>query len=262
MLVRGVLLGAVLLMQMQLSAGESVADAYESRTVTVTERGEPVEFRYRLLRPATIEPATTYPVVLFLHGAGERGNDNKRQLQYFPTWMAEPSLRSRHPCFLVAPQCREERDWSAFDWQTMKAAALPEAPTTDAAAAIAALEAVLASEPAAARDRLYLTGLSMGGYGTWDLAARSPGTFAAILPICGGGDEASAARVAALPTWCFHGESDSVVPVGLSRSMIAAIKAAGGTPVYSELEGIGHDSWTPAYRNPAVLDWLFAQRRR
>ena len=79
---------------------------------------------------------------------------------------------------------------------------------------------------------------------------------------CGGGDEASAARVAALPTWCFHGESDSVVPVGLSRSMIAAIKAAGGTPVYSELEGIGHDSWTPAHRNPAVLDWLFAQRRR
>jgi hypothetical protein len=133
MLVRGVLLGADLLMQMQLSAGESVADAYESRTVTVTERGEPVEFRYRLLRPATIEPATTYPVVLFLHGAGERGNDNERQLQYFPTWMAEPSLRSRHPCFLVAPQCREERGWSGFDWQTMKAAALPEAPTTDAA---------------------------------------------------------------------------------------------------------------------------------
>ena len=251
-----------MLMHTQLSAGESVTDAYESRTVTITENGEPVEFRYRLLRPASIEPATTYPIVLFLHGAGERGNDNERQLKYFPTWMAEAPRRNGHPCFLVAPQCREEHAWSAFDWQTNKAAALPDAPTTDGAAAIAALEAVLASEPAADPDRVYLTGLSMGGYGTWELAARTSERFAAMLPICGGGDEASAARIATLPTWCFHGESDPVVPVGLSRSMIAAIKAVGGTPIYSELEGVGHDSWTPAYGNPAVLDWLFAQRRR
>jgi len=262
MLARGLILGAVMLMHTQLSAGESGTGAYESRAVTVTENGKPVEFRFRLLRPATIEPATTYPVVLFLHGAGERGNDNERQLKYFPTWMAEPPLRSRHPCFLVVPQCREEHAWIALDWQTKKAAALPDAPTTDGAAAIAALEAVLASEQAAARDRLYLTGLSMGGYGSWELAARMPERFAAILPICGGGDEATAARIAPLPTWCFHGEADPVVPVGLSRSMISAIKAAGGTPIYSELEGVGHDSWTPAYRNPAVLDWLFAQRRR
>jgi|LakMenEpi03Aug12_release.lakeMendotaPanAssembly.Ray.scaffolds.fasta_scaffold465822_1 predicted peptidase len=261
MLVRGLILGAVLLMHAQLAAEESGTGAYESRTVTVTERGEPIEFRYRLLRPATIEPETRYPVVLFLHGAGERGVDNERQLNHFPTWMAEAPLRNGYPCFLVAPQCREEHAWSAFDWQTKKAVALPAAPTTDGAAAIAALEAVLAAEAAADPDRVYLTGLSMGGYGSWELAARMPERFAAVLPICGGGDEASATRIAALPTWCFHGEADPVVPVGLSRSMIAALKAAGGTPIYSEFEGVGHDSWTPAYRNPAVLDWLFAQRR-
>jgi predicted peptidase len=102
----------------------------------------------------------------------------------------------------------------------------------------------------------------MGGYGSWDLAARMPERFAAVIPICGGGDEATAHRLATLPIWCFHGEDDPLVPVGLSRSMIAAIKAAGGTPISSELPGVGHDSWTPAYRNPAVLDWLFAQRRR
>ena len=262
MLERSFVLGAVLLMHAQLTAEEPRNEGYESRTVTVTEQGEPVDFRYRLLRPATIEPETRYPVILFLHGAGERGNDNARQLEHFPTWMAEAPLRKARPCFLIAPQCREEHAWSAFDWQTKKAAALPDTPTTDGAAAIAALEAVLASEPAADPARVYITGLSMGGYGSWELAARMPERFAAALPICGGADEATANRLAKLPIWCFHGEADPLVPVELSRSMIAAIKAAGGTPIYSEFEGVGHDSWTPAYRNPAVLDWLFAQRRR
>ena len=133
---------------------------------------------------------------------------------------------------------------------------LPDAP------AIAALDTVLAEEPTVAVDRLLLTGLSMGGYGSWDLAARMPERFAAVLPICGGGDAATATRLVKLPIWCFHGESDPVVPADRSRSMIAAIKAAGGTPIFSVLPAVGHDSWTPAYRNPAVLDWLFDQRRR
>ena len=110
-------------------------------------------------------------------------------------------------------------------------------------------------------DRVFLTGLSMGGYGTWDLAARMPDRFAAILPICGGGDIATATRIARLPIWCFHGDADDAVPVERSRQMIAAVKAAGGKPRYSELPGVGHDSWTPAYRDPAVLEWLFDQSR-
>lgn len=256
---RAFLLGAIVLMPMPLAAEES---AFESRRVTVVEDAAPVEFRYRLLRPDAAAAETRFPVILFLHGAGERGSDNERQLSHFPNWMAEPAQRTARPCYLVAPQCRAKRAWSALDWETKKAAALPDAPTTDMAAALAALDDVLAAEPGADPDRIYLTGLSMGGYGSWDLAARMPARFAAALPICGGGDEATANRLTALPIWCFHGADDPLVPVALSRSMIAAIKAAGGTPIYSELPGVGHDSWTPAYRNPAVLDWLFAQRRR
>jgi predicted peptidase len=124
----------------------------------------------------------------------------------------------------------------------------------------ALVDDVLATE-AADPQRVYLTGLSMGGYGAWDLAARMPKRFAALLPICGGGDEATAARLASLPIWCFHGADDTVVLPGRSRSMIAAVKAAGGSPRYAELKGVGHDSWTPAYRDPVVLDWLFAQRK-
>ena len=235
-------------------------DAFLERSVTVPQDGEPQPFRYRLLRPARVEPGRRYPVVLFLHGAGERGSDNTAQLKFLPTWMADPELRERHPCFLVAPQCRTDHRWVEVPWTDTQSTPQAPEPTTDLAAAVAALDAVLAAEPADA-DRVLLTGLSMGGYGSWTLAARSPERFAAVLPICGGGDEATAPRLAKLPIWAFHGDGDKVVPVGRSRSMIEAIRAAGGAPTYSELEGVGHDSWTPAYRDPAVLDWFFAQRR-
>ncbi|MGB8852661.1 MAG: PHB depolymerase family esterase [Pirellulales bacterium] len=214
----------------------------------------------RLLRPPRIEPGKTYPVVLFLHGAGERGTDNEQQLAYLPTWLAEPAMQEQYPCYLVAPQCRPDRRWVEVAWDDV--ASTPQAPqmTDDLAAAVAALDEVVTTE-AADSGRVYLTGLSMGGFGAWDLAARMPERFAALLPICGGGDEATAPRLARLPIWCFHGADDTVVLPGRSRSMIAAVKAAGGSPQYSELEGVGHDSWTPAYRDPAVLDWLFAQRK-
>ena len=127
-------------------------------------------------------------------------------------------------------------------------------------AAIKALEEIIASEPIDT-TRIYLTGLSMGGYGSWDLVARMPNRFAAVVPVCGGGDEKTAPLFANVPVWCFHGDADKAVPVEHSRRMIAAIKSAGGTPKYSELPGVGHDSWTPAYRDPQVLDWIFSQRR-
>jgi len=232
---------------------------FHARTVTVTEAGEAVEFRSQLLAPPAIEPGRRYPLVVFLHGAGERGRDNEKQLKYLPTWMTEPALRERHPCFLLAPQCREDERWVDISWADKKST--PQGPpTTDMLAVIAGLNAAIAAEPVDP-GRIYLTGLSMGGYGSWDLAARQPERFAAILPICGGGDEATAPRLAKLPIWCFHGDADKVVPVERSRTMIAAVRAAGGDPKYSELPGVGHDSWTPAYRDPAVLDWLVSQRQ-
>ena len=230
---------------------------FRTLSVTVTEAGEAIEFRSQVLPPPVVEQGRRYPLVLFLHGAGERGRDNEKQLEYLPTWMAEPSLRERYPCFLIAPQCRDGERWVDVSWADKKS--LPQGPpSTDLRAAIALIDHVIAHEPIDP-DRVYLTGLSMGGYGTWDLAARQPERFAAILPICGGGDETTAPRLARLPIWCFHGDADTVVPVERSRNMIAAVRAAGGCPRYSELPGVGHDSWTPAYRDPAVLQWLFGQ---
>ena len=236
-------------------------DAFLERSVSVPQDGEPQPFRYRLLRPARPERGRAYPVVLFLHGSGERGSDNAAQLKFLPTWLAEPAMRERHPCLVVAPHCRADHKWVEVDWKDPRGATQPAEPSVDLAAAVAALDAVLAAEPADP-DRVLLTGLSMGGYGTWDLAARSPGRFAAALPVCGGGDAATAPRLVRLPLWAFHGADDPVVPPARSRTMVEAIRAAGGAPKYTEFPGVGHDSWTPAYRDPDVLDWFFAQRRQ
>jgi predicted peptidase len=235
---------------------------YEARTVRVAAAKdvEPVEFAYRLLGPKSITPGTRYPLVIFLHGAGERGNDNLSQLKYFPTWMAEQSARKAHPCFILAPQCRDEQKWVDVDWSKIESTPQSPTPTVDMLAVIAAIEDTLQREPIDPA-RIYLTGLSMGGYGSWDLAARMPDRFAAVLPICGGGDEATAAKIKDLPIWCFHGDSDTAVSVERSRTMIEALRAAGGAPKYSELAGVGHDSWTPAYRDPDVLAWIFAQKK-
>ena len=127
-------------------------------------------------------------------------------------------------------------------------------------AVLAAVDDVLANFPVDPR-RLYLTGLSMGGYGSWDLGTRAAEWWAAVVPICGGGDELYADRLARVPVWAWHGDADVVVPVSRSRTMIEAIRRAGGSPRYTELADVGHDSWTPAYTSRVVLDWMFAQRR-
>ena len=234
-------------------------ERFESQSVVVSEDGMPVTFSYRLLRPE-VAAGTRRSVVLFLHGSGERGVDNVAQLSYLPAWLAEPEARAKHPCFVVAPQCRAGRMWVDVSWSDKESSPQRPALTTDLAAAVAALDAVLA-DPAADPDRVIVTGISMGGYGTWDLAARMPERFAAALPICGGGDERTAAALKAVPIWCFHGAEDAAVPVERSRRMVAAVRQAGGEPRYTEFPGVGHDAWTPAYRDPAVLDWLFSRHR-
>ncbi len=196
--------------------------------------------------------------MLFLHGAGERGNDNKKQLEYLPTWLASDENRRSYPCFLLAPQCPDEMKWSNVAWGDHESKPLADI-SRPMQAVVGILDNVIERYPID-RSRIYLTGLSMGGYGSWELAERMPQRFAALAPICGGGDEAKADRLIDLPIWAWHGDADQAVPVERSRRMIAAIKQAGGKPKYSELAGIGHDSWTSAYNGPDnLLPWLFAQ---
>ena len=232
------------------------ADEYEARKHAAVDGGT---LNYRLLKPHNYDAAKKYPLVLFLHGAGERGDDNAAQLRHGASLFINPYVREKYACFVVAPQCPVEQKWADIDWAS-DAPVQPEKVSPSMALTLAAIEA-LQKEFSIDSDRLYVTGLSMGGYGTWDLITRFPEKWAAAAPICGGGDKAKAPLAKAVPIWAFHGVEDPAVKLVRTVEVIDAIKAAGGNPLYSEYPYVGHDSWTTAYQEPQFLPWIFAQRR-
>ena len=231
-------------------------NAYEAKTFTGRD-GQTLP--YRLLKPEKIEPGKSYPLVLFLHGAGERGTDNCKQLVHGAGAFAKPENRRKYPCFVVAPQCPSERRWVEVDWN-LPAHVMPEKPSVPLRLTLELLDK-LAAELPVDTGRLYITGLSMGGFGTWDAIARWPDRFAAALPICGGGDTAQAPKLKTLPIWAFHGGADHTVATCRTTAMIEAIRHCGGKAKMTIYPGVAHDSWSRTYADPAVLDWFFAQQK-
>jgi predicted peptidase len=212
---------------------------------------------YRLLRPPKVVDGKKYPLVVFLHGAGERGSDNEKQLVHgVPQFVAN---LEKHPCFLIAPQCPEGKRWVEVDWSA-DSHTQPKEPDEVGRLTLVLVEKTIKDLPIDPK-RVYITGLSMGGYGTWDLLARRPDLFAAAAPVCGGADEATATKIKDIPIWAFHGAKDTAVKPARSRNMIAALKKAGGKPKYTEYPEVGHNSWDNAYRDPELFKWLFAQKK-
>lgn len=219
-------------------------------------------FRYLVLKPLEVKDGETYPLVLFLHGAGERGDDPAKVRVHFPELLAKADYREKFPCFLVVPQCRDDEKWVNAPWEDLKTTPMAKEPSAMLDMAIKVLDKSLKEFPVD-KSRVYLTGLSMGGYGSWELAMRRPELFAALAPICGGGDEAQAAKLKDIPIWTAHGDADNVVSVERTRRMVQAVKEAGGNVHYEEYPKVGHNSWTPAYTDPkGVLPWMFEQRRQ
>ncbi len=198
-----------------------------------------------------------YPLVLFMHGAGERGNDNNIQITHVKKLFASYSNQIKYPCFVVAPQCPKGERWVEVNWSA-KSHSTPEQASWAMQKTLQLIDSLVKKYPIDTR-RLYVTGLSMGGYGTWDIITRYPNKFAAAIPICGGGDENMADKIKHIPIWAFHGAIDNVVPVERTRNMIKAIKQAGGKPIYTEYKGVKHGSWIKAYKERQLLQWLFDQ---
>jgi predicted peptidase len=236
---------------------EDVLERYESR---VYESGG-ARLPYRLLRPRNYDQDgnTKYPLVLFFHGAGECGDDNRKQLVHGAADFASDDVMAKYPCFVVVPQCPGGQQWVDTPW-TADRHTMPEKMTQPMQLAFMLLDKLEREFPIDER-RLYVTGLSMGGFGVWDAVQRVPVKFAAAVPVCGGGDTALAGRIKAVPIWAFHGDGDRVVKPQRSRDMIAALKAAGGMPRYTEYANTGHDCWTITYANRDLYAWMFAQRR-
>jgi len=206
---------------------------------------------YRLLKPKELKENQQYPLVLFLHGSGERGNDNIKNLKYITNLFLKEKNRNEFPCYVVVPQCPTSENWTYPDWYRE-----PREPIST----VINLIDSLAKLPHVDKTRIYVTGLSMGGYGTWYLLTRYPNKFAAAIPICGGGDPNQAISFFHVPIWAFHGAKDDRVDPKESRKMIKALEDAGGRPKYTEYKKTGHDSWTQAYQEPDLLTWLFNQR--
>jgi len=211
---------------------------------------------YRLLRPANVESGQKYPLVLFLHGAGERGEDNEAQLKHVKLLGLDNRYRTKYPCFVLAPQCPKGVFWT----QHNRDGSLRSAPGAPLQMVIDLLRKIMNTLPIDS-SRIYITGVSMGAFATWELLARYPNEFAAAVPVCGGGDTATVGRFQAVPLWAFHGAQDPVVAPSASRSMVEALQRLGAKPRYIEYLNVGHDSWVKAYQEPQLIPWLFEQQR-
>ncbi|MBP3959063.1 prolyl oligopeptidase family serine peptidase [Gemmata sp. G18] len=244
-----------------LAVSSTVASAAEPEAKEFKADGKTLP--YRLMKPADPEAGKKYPLVVILHGAGERGVDNKKQLVWFwkdkqPSVLTRPEVTAAK-AFVIVPQCPEGKRWVEVAWEkgSYKSPEISE-PLKLTLALTDSLLKDLPIDP----DRVYIVGMSMGGYGALDAAQRRPELFAACVPICGAGDVSKAKDIAHVPVWAFHGDADTAVPVSGSREIIDALKKAGAEPKYTEYPKVGHNSWSPAFEEKEFWNWIFSQKRK
>jgi predicted peptidase len=239
-------------------ARPTVAADLMTRTFTSPTTG--LTLPYRLFVPRGYDPAKRVALLLFLHGAGERGTNNTAQLGNGGLAFTQPGPQSKQPTIVVLPQCPSGAQWVDTPWGkgSYSTSTVPlSKPLATALELLTAVEKEFSVDP----KKILITGLSMGGYGTWDAIVRDPTRFAGAMAVCGAGDPSKADLIKTLPLWVHHGSADGVVPVSGSRDMVNALKAAGSTVQYTEYAGLGHNAWDRAYTNPMALDWLLAQSR-
>jgi predicted peptidase len=246
----------VLFCFMSLAGGckgsEEVLDGFQPGTFRAKDGKS---LRYRLYAPGSQVEGVRYPIVLFLHGLEAIGRDNHKQISGMDRagsqlWSAAAS-QAAHPCFVLAPQCPIGGLWVNM---------LTRRPSASLRRVMELLQELERQYPLD-RDRVYVTGQSIGGFGAWALVTEYPGYFAAAVPICGGGSTRRARLLANTAIWAFHGSADPVVPVFESRRMISAVRKAGGNPRYTEYPLRLHNVWDTAYAEPGLVEWVFRQRR-
>ncbi|MCS7027166.1 MAG: prolyl oligopeptidase family serine peptidase [Bacteroidia bacterium] len=255
-----VLVFSLVFYQLKLTMAQTKYPEFEAIEVQLAENAP--TFKYRLLKPLgwdSQDSSQKYPLLLCLHGAGERGSDNEITLTHFAPWLLAKNNRKPFPCFVFVPQCEKSFRWVEVDW-TWDTHTQPTEISVYLGYTMQVLEQLLKKYPIDEK-RIYVTGLSMGGFGTWDLITRFPEKFAAAVPICGGGDETVAYKAKNVPIWAFHGALDKLVKPERSRNMIQALQKAGGKPKYTEYPQVGHDCWKNAYQEPTLLPWLFEKRK-
>lgn len=240
----------------KIGLAPEIANRFETVKLNLPHNEFPARssVQYKLLKPDMIEAGTRYPVVLYLHGAGERGSDGLLPLRSLPSTLATDKYRQHFPCYLVVPQCPVDVKWN------YRGDKIPR--PTDELDVVWNVLCDVIRNTSCDPNRVYVIGFSMGGYGTWEFGCRHPEALAAIIPIAGAGKPAVAIKLIDLPVWAVHGRQDDVVDVAGTSDMINAIRHAGGNPNYTELAGVGHGALEPAITDSdTILRWLFLQSR-
>jgi predicted esterase len=278
-----ILFFALFLLSINLFSQPDIAKKFKYRS----QKCSGVNILYRLFIPEKYDSLQKYPLILALHGSGERGSDNEIQLiaNRLGTLWADTEVQNNSPCFVVVPQCPLNGSWIG----TYSVMNIDQIPITKELNTVNSILDSLLKEFNIDPLRLYVTGLSMGGYGTWDLITRFPNRFAAAVPICGGGDPLKASAIK-IPIWDFHGQADNSVPVEMSRMMIRSLESAGRKTLYthcklndctglsvdqvsqqiingadllySEFKDVGHSSWVQAFNYPLLIPFIFKQKKQ
>lgn len=218
---------------------------------------------YRVLLPKNYDPTKAYPLVLFLHGSGERGNDNERQLIFGAKLFLNDSLRQLYPAVVVFPQCPGRYSWNNGKKMTNnpQMRIFPDSVVQNKAQnLLTGLIIRLKSDYRLDEKRFYVGGLSMGGMGTFEIVNQHPDMFAAAFPICGGANPAIASRISKSSWWIFHGEIDDIVSVDCSKQMYSALKEIHADVKLTLYPNVKHDSWINTLQEPELLSWLFSKK--
>lgn len=232
------------LFRLSAQGGEIVSDIFVSEKDTLP---------FQFISPGNTDTMQKYPLVIWLHGKGERGTDNKKQMTLIKKWLPDSLQKDKYKSFLLAPQCSEDRYWSNYDKLADKISfdsITPEIQIT----LMKLIDSIMVQYPIDP-NRIYIMGISMGGFGAFDLITRYPDFFAAAVPICGGADPRMADEISKTPVWAFHGDKDNVVNKRHSVLVMKSVEDANHKfTLYSET---GHDCWNKSFKEPLLLQWMF-----
>ena|SRR5205809_76288 len=225
---------------------------------------------YRMLMPQKFDSTLNYPLLIFLHGAFEKGSDNKIQLEIGGDYFLRQNIRDSFPAIVIFPQCPVNDVWAYFETVTDSATGIikeiffpfKKQPTNVSLALMSLIDSLLQLHYVN-NKQVYIAGLSQGAMGVLDLIARYPGTFAAGLSICGAGNPSTTKRFAGkVSLWLFHGNKDDILPVGFSRDFFRRLRKEGSDVKYTEYAGVYHNSWINAFNEPGLMQWLFSKSKK
>lgn len=215
---------------------------------------------YLMYNPGDQRDTSRLPLVIFLHGSGERGRDNLLPLTHCIRFFMDDTVRSQYAFRMIVPQCGLDDRWVETDWD-LSSHRMPKEPSRPMKVLFHLIDSLL-STPSIDANRIYVLGISMGGYGVWDLIQRRPELCAAAVPMCGGGDTTLAATLTDIPIWIFHGAKDGLVKPERSAQMYLSIRQAGGKKVHFNLfQDLGHICWNRPFEQCGVIPWLFRQQK-